>query len=338
MALRIENNYPLKVHNSFGMDVLADRFVEYSAEDELREALSLASGWNAPLLHIGAGCNLLFCGDYHGTVLHSAIKSFDVLERNDDSVLVRAGSGIDWDEFVQKCIGEGFFGLENLSGIPGEVGSSAVQNIGAYGVEVCERIERVEVLDVENGQSRVFLADECAYGYRDSIFKRPDHKHYIVLAVCYRLSTVFEPVLTYAPLSRMNPEGLTANDIRNEVLSLRNSKLPDPAVLGNAGSFFMNPVVAVSKARSLASEYPDMPQYPATDGFVKLSAAWMIDRCGWKGRSMGQAGVYERQPLVLVNLGGASGEEVLALAHAVIDSVYEKFGVYLRPEVNAIHS
>lgn len=338
MALRIENNYPLKEHNSFGLDVLADRFVEYSTEDELREALNLASGWDGPLLHIGAGCNLLFCGDYHGTVLHSANRSFEVLEKAGDTVLVRAGSGLDWDSFLLQCLENGFFGLENLSGIPGETGSSAVQNIGAYGVEVCERIERVEVLDVESGQKRVFAADECAYGYRDSIFKRPDHKHFIVLAVCYRLSTVFEPVLTYAPLSRMSPDGLTAMDIRAEVLSLRSSKLPDPAVLGNAGSFFMNPVVPLSKARALAAEYPDIPQYPATDGFVKLSAAWMIDRCGWKGRTMGQAGVYERQPLVLVNLGGATGEEVLSLAHAVIDSVYDKFGVYLRPEVNAIHS
>lgn len=350
MALRIETDYPLLAHNTFGMDVRADRFVEYHSEAELVDALRMLHGER--LLNIGGGSNLLFCGDFHGTVLRSAIDSVMVLPRpvshsrtvaDDGTVCVRVGSGHNWDSFVAQALESGWYGAENLSGIPGDVGASAVQNIGAYGAEIKDLVVKVETINAETCEKRVFAGEECGYAYRDSIFKRPENKKYIITYVTYRLRTSFEPNLSYKALADrfagcsggLRP-AFGAADVRREVVAMRGGKLPNPALLGNAGSFFMNPVVPETVYERLAAQYPGMPHYDAGEGFVKLSAAWLIDQSGWKGRSLGPAGVYEKQPLVLVNRGGATGSDILALASAIISDVSARFGVTLSMEVNRI--
>lgn len=329
------SNYSLKPHNTFGLDVTADNFVEYQSVEELREAIP---GLQKPMLHIGQGSNILFCGDFHGTVLHSRILDLEIVDDRPEGVSVRVGSGMVWDDFVAWCVTNGLYGAENLSGIPGEVGASAVQNIGAYGAEAKDIIERVEVLDALSLERRCFDASECGYGYRTSIFKQTQFRKYFVTHVVYRLSRQWKPNLSYAGLAKQF-EGKaepSAADIRSAVMALRDSKLPDPKVLGNAGSFFVNSVVSDMLASTLSLLYPDMPQYPAADGKVKLSAAWLIEHAGWKGADLGPAGVYEKQPLVLVNRGGATGEDIVRLAVAIIQDVYDTFGVELHPEVNKI--
>ena len=326
--------HSLLEHNTFGMEVKADCFFEYGSEEELRGALPHLE---RPLLNIGRGSNLLFCGDFHGTVLHSAIDGAEIVSTEGDAALVRAGSGYVWDGFVEWCISHGLYGAENLSGIPGEVGAAAVQNIGAYGAEVCRLIREVRTVDAESGEIRVFTADECGYAYRDSIFKRPENKRYIVTSVLLCLSRTWRPDLAYKALSQaFEGRTPTAAEVRQEVIAMRDSKLPDPRALGNGGSFFVNPVVPASKADLLSFLYPEMPRYTAGEGFVKLSAAWLIDKAGWKGQRLGRAGVYEKQPLVLVNLGGAAGSEIIALAEAIIGDIYDKFGVELSMEVNSL--
>lgn len=322
-------------YNTFGIDVYADRFIEYDTEDELRQVVSLLS--DTPYLHIGGGSNLLFTTDFKGIVLHSAIKGLTVVEENDEHVLVRVGAAEVWDDVVAYCIGQNWSGVENLSLIPGEVGASAVQNIGAYGVEVKDAIERVETIDLTNGESRVFGVDECHYGYRESVFKNELKGRYAVTYVTYSLNKRFTPHLDYGNI-RQQLDGVdvvTPAVVREAVIRIRQSKLPDPKVQGNAGSFFKNPVVDRDCYERLATLYPSMPHYEAENG-VKIPAGWMIDQCGWKGKSMGKAGVNPLQALVLVNLGGATGEEILQLCQAICNDVYQKFGVRISPEVNII--
>lgn len=332
-------NYPLLAHNTFGMDVRAARFIEYDNVDELTDLLRKEGGRLHPLLHIGGGSNLLFSGNYPGTVLHSAIKGFEVVAEDADKVEVRAGAGEVWDDFVAYAVANGWYGAENLSAIPGEVGASAVQNIGAYGVEVKDLIVAVETLAADTAERRVFTNAECGYAYRESVFKKELKGRYIVTHVVYRLGK--RPVfhLDYgnirAELERRACEP-TLETVRDVVMSIRASKLPDPKVLGNAGSFFMNPVVPRSLFEALRERYPDMPHYDVDNDRVKIPAGWMIDRCGWKGKALGRAAVHDRQALVLVNLGGATGEEVMYLAHEVARSVHDTFGIDIRPEVNYI--
>lgn len=332
-------NYPLLAHNTFGMDVRAARFIEYDNVDELTDLLRKEGGRLHPLLHIGGGSNLLFSGNYPGTVLHSAIKGFEVVAEDADKVEVRVGAGEVWDDFVAYAVANGWYGAENLSAIPGEVGASAVQNIGAYGVEVKDLIVAVETLAADTAVRRVFTNAECGYAYRESVFKKELKGRYIVTHVVYRLGK--RPVfhLDYgnirAELERRACEP-TLETVRDVVMSIRASKLPDPKVLGNAGSFFMNPVVPRSLFEALRERYPDMPHYDVDNDRVKIPAGWMIDRCGWKGKALGRAAVHDRQALVLVNLGGATGEEVMHLAHEVARSVHDTFGIDIRPEVNYI--
>lgn len=331
MILRRENA-SLLPFNTFGIDVTARELIEYDSEQALRQLAPLES-----FLHVGEGSNLLFTRPYDGTVLHSRICFTEVLgESADGSVAVRVGAGVMWDDLVAWAVVSGLSGIENLSLIPGEVGAAAVQNIGAYGVELKDVVTAVNTVDMHTGLPRRFTREECDYGYRDSVFKRTGMKRYAVTSVELELSRTYRPVTAYRALTDyMEQTGLEPSPeaVRRAVIHLRRGKLPEPAKLGNAGSFFTNPVVSVDKARELASQWPGMPEYPA-DGGVKLSAGWLIDRAGWKGRSMGRAGVYERQALVLVNLGGASGSEIVRLANAVVASVREQFGVTLTPEVN----
>ena len=337
--MNIQHNYPLLAHNTFGMDVEASVFVEYESVTELKEILLHQLCPEGKWLHIGGGSNLLFTGDFDGMILHSAIKGFEVVSENEDEVLVRAGAGEVWDDFVAYTVEKGWYGAENLSLIPGEVGASAVQNIGAYGVEAKDLIVKVDTLEVETGKERVFGNEECGYAYRESVFKHELKGKYIVTSVTYRLSKHPSYRLDYGNVrSELEKRGceLTLENVRRTIIDIRESKLPDPKVQGHAGSFFMNPIVPRPLFEELLGKYPSMPSYEVDAERVKIPAAWMIDQCGWKGKRMGNAGVHDKQALVLVNCGGATGQEIIALSEEIQRSVFDKFGVRISPEVNFI--
>ncbi|MGN0187010.1 MAG: UDP-N-acetylmuramate dehydrogenase [Paludibacteraceae bacterium] len=331
-------NYSLLPHNTFGMDVRARYFVEYDTVDDLTTFLQTDLAHNNQLLPIGAGSNLLFTGDYDGIILHSRIKFCDIVNETDDNVFVRVGAGVVWDDFCADMCARNLGGTENLSYIPGEVGASAVQNIGAYGAEAADIIVKVETIERATSTARIFDAAECDYGYRHSIFKGKLQGRYIVTAVTYRLSK--RPVLSldYGNL-RTALQGIsnpTVSDVRQAVIDIRRQKLPDPAELGSAGSFFKNPVVSITKFDSLLTQYPTMPHYSAGNETVKIPAAWLIEQCGWKGKTLGGAAVYAKQPLVLVNQNHATPADVQNLAQHIVDSVIEKFGIQIEPEANYI--
>lgn len=324
------------IPNTFGLDVKAGRWLEYASVEELK-ALIAEGQISSPYLHVGSGSNLLFLGDFEGTVLHSAIRSIELVNQDAEKVWLRVGAGVIWDDFVAYCVERGYYGAENLSLIPGEVGASAVQNIGAYGVEVKDLISCVETVDV-HGDKRVFGVEECGYAYRNSVFKRPDMKSFFVTHVTFALNKAEQYTLNYGTI-RQELEKYPQIDlatVRQVIVSIRESKLPDPKVLGNAGSFFMNPIVTRTKYEALLQEYPSMPSYQVDATHVKIPAGWMIEQCGWKGKSLGNAAVHDKQALVLVNCGGATGADIVALSDAVRAAVREKFGVEIHPEVNMI--
>lgn len=332
-------NCSLLPYNTFGMDVKASRFVEYASVEELRGLWNAEREAVARALHIGGGSNLLFASDYEGLILHSAIKGYTVVKETEEEVEVRVGAGEVWDDFVAYTVANGWYGAENLSLIPGEVGASAVQNIGAYGVEAKDLIVSVDTFGLETGEERRFMREECRYAYRESVFKQELKGKYAVTFVTYRLKK--HPVfhLEYGNIrAELEKQGCQVDleNVRRIIIAIRQAKLPDPKVLGNAGSFFMNPVVPKMQFEALLVQYPDMPHYPVDDAHVKIPAGWMIDRCGWKGKRVGHAGVHEKQALVLVNCGGATGKEVMHLAEEIVASVRERFGVTIRPEVNYI--
>ena len=332
-------NCSLLPYNTFGMDVKASRFVEYASVEELRGLWNAEREAVARALHIGGGSNLLFASDYEGLILHSAIKGYTVVKETEEEVEVRVGAGEVWDDFVAYTVANGWYGAENLSLIPGEVGASAVQNIGAYGVEAKDLIVSVDTFGLETGEERRFMREECRYAYRESVFKQELKGKYAVTFVTYRLKK--HPVfhLEYGNIrAELEKQGCQVDleNVRRIIIAIRQAKLPDPKVLGNAGSFFMNPVVLKMQFEALLAQYPDMPHYPVDDAHVKIPAGWMIDRCGWKGKRVGHAGVHEKQALVLVNCGGATGKEVMHLAEEIVASVRERFGVTIRPEVNYI--
>ena len=324
------------IPNTFGLDVKAGRWLEYASVEELK-ALIAEGQISSPYLHVGSGSNLLFLGDFEGTILHSAIRSIEMVNQDAEKVWLRVGAGVIWDDFVAYCVERGYYGAENLSLIPGEVGASAVQNIGAYGVEVKDLISCVETVDV-HGDKRVFGVEECGYAYRNSVFKRPDMKSFFVTHVTFALNKAEQYTLNYGTI-RQELEKYPQIDlatVRQVIVSIRESKLPDPKVLGNAGSFFMNPIVTRTKYETLLQEYPSMPSYQVDATHVKIPAGWMIEQCGWKGKSLGNAAVHDKQALVLVNCGGATGADIVALSDAVRAAVREKFGVEIHPEVNMI--
>ena len=328
--------YSLLSHNTFGIDVSAARFLEYASVEELQQQIAQGAV-TTPFLHIGGGSNLLFTKDYDGLILHSCIEGIEVTEEDERTVSVRVGAGVVWDDFVAYCVAHGWYGAENLSLIPGEVGAGAVQNIGAYGVEVKDLITAVETVNIQ-GDQRVYSIEECGYAYRNSIFKRPENKSVFITYVRFRLSKEEYYTLDYGTIRQelgKYPE-LTLPVVRKVIIDIRESKLSDPKVMGNAGSFFMNPIVSKEKLLALQQEYPQIPYYELADGQVKIPAGWMIDQCGWKGKSLGPAAVHDKQALVLVNRGGAKGSDIIALSDAVRASVREKFGIDIHPEVNFV--
>ena len=289
-----------------------------------------------PYIIIGGGSNLLLTRDFEGIVVRSAIKGHCF----EDGYRMVCGSGETFDDMVATSIEAGYYGLENLSLIPGDVGASAVQNIGAYGVEAKDLILCVWAIEIATGKPCMWGNEECEYGYRQSRFKHDWKNRYLITRVTYGLSRTFEPHLDYgnirAELERKGITEPTAQQLRQTIIDIRNAKLPDPKVTGNAGSFFMNPVVSREKYEELAAQFADMPHYKVDEQHEKIPAGWMIDQCGWKGRTMGRAGVHPKQALVLVNLGGATGSEIVALCTAIQQDVKAKFGIDIHPEVNII--
>ena len=332
--MTVRDNCSLADRNTFGMDVRANSLIDWATTDELKNALL---DIEKPVLMIGGGSNLLFMGDFKGTVLHSTISTIEIIGSTDDHVHVKVGAGVIWDDFVAWCTVNGFWGVENLSAIPGEVGASAVQNIGAYGVEAKDVIDTVQTICLADGSERDFSNPECNYAYRQSIFKNELKGQYAVAYVIYTLSKVPQPKLGYGALEQEVTRlgGPTLANIRQAVIAIRDSKLPDPKVLGNAGSFFMNPVISEQEFNIIRSNYPDVPSYAAPGG-VKVPAGWLIEKTGWKGRSRGPAAVYDKQALVLVNKGGATGADIKRLADTIIADVKQKFGITLSTEVNYI--
>ena len=333
------HGYNLKGHNTFGMDVNCRRYIEFSTVDELRHVVNSLSPEDEPLLFMGGGSNLLFTKDYCGTVLHSSIKGHHAT-RMDGNIFLRCGSGEVWDDVVRLCVDNGMYGAENLSLIPGEVGASAVQNIGAYGVEAKDLIEKVEAVDVKTGEVCEFSNSDCEYSYRWSKFKGEWRGRYVITYVTYRLSDMFVPHLDYGNIrSELEAKCInspTVSQLRDIIIEIRKAKLPDPAVEGNAGSFFTNPIVEKGKYEELVSRFGKVPHYTVDGGREKIPAGWMIEQCGWKGKSLGRAGVHSCQALVLVNRGGASGAEVLKLCDAIRNDVKLKFGIDIVPEVTVL--
>lgn len=339
-------DYSLLAHNTFGIDAKCSRFVEYASVEEAQQLVASLTEADQPLLILGGGCNLLLTGDYQGTVLHSAIMGIEVMENSSfenhedekGSVFLKCGSGEAFDDVVAYAVEHGYHGAENLSIIPGEVGASAVQNIGAYGVEAKDIIYKVEAVEIATGKVVNFDNADCQYSYRQSKFKHEWRDKYLVTHVIYRLSKTFTPDLDYGnirtSLAAKHIAEPTAQQLRDVIIEIRNAKLPDPKVEGNAGSFFMNPIVEKAKYDELAAQYPGMPHYTIDAEHEKIPAGWMIDQCGWKGKNLGRAGVHDKQALVLVNRGGATGEEIVKLCETIRKDVFEKFGIEIHPEVN----
>lgn len=343
--MRDINNYSLLDHNTFGIDAKCERFIEYASNEEAQMVAEVLRGANEYLI-IGGGSNLLLTKDYQGIVVTPATMQnvADGIEILNDGVSIRCWAGLVFDDVVAFATNKGLYGMENLSLIPGEVGASAVQNIGAYGAEAKDVIESIEAVEIATGKVVTISAADCNYAYRQSIFKHEWKNKYLITHVTYRLSSTFTPHLDYGNIrTELEKKGIgmpTAQQLRDTIIEIRNEKLPDPKVEGNAGSFFMNPIVDKEKYQGLAARYDKMPHYVVedTNGEVayKIPAGWMIDKCGWKGKTLGKAGVHAKQALVLVNRGGATGADITHLMKTIQDDVKRSFGIELHPEVNII--
>jgi UDP-N-acetylmuramate dehydrogenase len=336
--LKILNDISLRRFNTFSLDVRADFLIFLEKETD---AVTLFDGSKAKpekYFLLGGGSNILFIGNFAGTILHPVIADIKTEEKHSDYVLVSAGSGVIWDTLVEWSVSKGYGGLENLSMIPGTVGASAVQNIGAYGAEVKDTIEKIRTVSTRNGSIREFSKSECGFDYRNSVFKSEEKEKYIITRVYYRLT--LDPVinLKYGSLEdEVKSIGMvTLKNVRHAVINIRRSKLPDPGILGNAGSFFKNPVVSNSFADSLRKSYIEAPLYIDNSGSTKLSAAWLIDQCGWKGKRIGETGVHDKHSLVLVNYGKATGRDIYNLSEEIKNSVRDKFSIELEREVEIV--
>ncbi|WP_317197789.1 UDP-N-acetylmuramate dehydrogenase [Hymenobacter siberiensis] len=346
MMPQLEENVSLRPYNTFGLDVRARYFARFASADELRALLKLPQVQAAEKLILGGGSNLLFTQDFAGVVLKNEIRGLEIISEDGDAqtALVRAGAGESWHGMVEYTLDQQLSGIENLSLIPGTVGAAPLQNIGAYGAELRDTFDHLEAVEIATGEGRVFSAGECGFGYRESVFKNVLKSQFVVTAVVLRLHRQARPNLQYGAISdtlaELGIEGEpTPQDVSRAVVHIRRSKLPDPAEIGNAGSFFKNPEISQARFDHLKSQYPDLPGYPVPGG-VKVPAGWLIERAGWKGLRRGPGagthGVHARQALVLVNHGGATGGEVRQLAEEIISSVRQQFGVDLHPEVNIL--
>ncbi len=336
--MKIYNNISIKKYNTFGLNYIARLLILVHSEEELINFLKKHDHGKELLLIMGGGSNLLFTDDFQGTIIYPAIEGIQIEKENAENVIISVGAGVNWDSLVEWCVGSEFGGFENLSLIPGNAGATPIQNIGAYGVEIKDHIEKVRTVCILDGTVREFSKSECRFGYRDSIFKNDLKGKYIVTKVYYNLSKNSQLNLGYGALKdeteKIGPLSLT--NVRQAVINIRRSKLPDPEITGNAGSFFKNPVVNNLIAEKLKSEYPAMPSYTDPSGNTKLAAGWLIEQCGWKGQKSGRAAVHDKQALVIINNGNATGKEIYDLSEKIRLSVYETFGVELMREVEVV--
>lgn len=336
--LKVHENYSLKKNTTFGVDVAAAWYAEPTSAEALLFATEHArkKGWKYYIT--GEGSNLLFTGDYQGLIIHPLIKGISVVDESASEILVKAGAGENWDQFVANCVAQNWYGAENLSLIPGSVGAAPVQNIGAYGTEAKDIITYVEVVNTRNMQQEVLSNAACEFGYRDSVFKHGDPGKYIVTAVLFTLKKNAGLMLDYGNVKDvfMQRETQDLDNLRETIIGIRSSKLPDPAETGNAGSFFKNPVVTAGTFEILQSRYTKIPNYAAGAGRVKIPAAWLIETAGWKGVRDGDVGTWPQQPLVIVNYGNASGRQIFDFSEKICASVLEKFGIRLEREVTVI--
>lgn len=333
------NNVSLQPYNTFGLDVKAKHFAEVNSLIELKQALIESE--NETHLFIGGGSNILLTKDYDGLVILNKIKGIQIEKETEDYVILKAYSGENWHEFVMYCVTHNWGGIENLSLIPGTIGAAPMQNIGAYGMEIEQVFETLEAINLETLKIENFNKVECEFGYRESVFKRKKKGQYFIYSVTFRLTKKHKINLDYGDIKtilinqNIAPELATIKDISEAVIAIRQSKLPDPKVLGNSGSFFKNPTISKEEFDALQIKFPSIKGYPNNDGF-KIPAGWLIEQCGWKGKHVGNTGSHAQQALVLVNYGDATGNEVYQLALAIIESVKETFGITLEPEVNII--
>lgn len=333
----LQQNTSLKPYNTFGVDVNSSFFTEVSTVNNLKEILQKNT---KPILILGGGSNILLTKSFNGLVVKNNIRGIDLLDDSENDVVLKVGSGENWHQFVMYCIDHGYCGVENLSLIPGSVGASPMQNIGAYGVEVKDLIDEVEVLDLKKLSIKTFKNSECEFGYRTSIFKTSHKDKYFITSVTFRLSKKPNLNTSYGAIeSELMNRGITKpsiKDVSDAVIAIRQSKLPDPAKIGNSGSFFKNPIVTVEELKNIQNEYENVPNYLQEDGTYKIAAGWLIEQCGWKGKKIENYGVHDKQALVLVNYGGATGQQIYQLSDDIINSVKEKFNVTLEREVNII--
>lgn len=336
--MQILNNYPLKKYHTFGTDVYARYFTEINSVAEFKELQETAIYQNNPSLILGGGSNLLFTKNYEGLVIKNNIAGIEIIQEDDAHVYVKAAAGENWHGFVLYCVDHNYGGVENLSLIPGCVGASPMQNIGAYGAEIKDVCFEVNTLDVHTGEERTFSNADCKFGYRESVFKNIYKNQYLITSVVFKLNK--KPVLNTSygaieqELKAMGVTRPTVKAVSDAVIRIRSSKLPDPAKIGNAGSFFKNPEVSAQKHNELKQHFPDLVAYALDNSHYKLAAGWLIEQCGFKGKRVGDAGVHVHQALVLVNYGTASGGEIYNLSQQVLDAVQDKFGITLEREVN----
>lgn len=336
--MEVHAGYSLKAYNTFGLPATAEFFVRAETIEEIKEILTWKKNKN--LFVLGGGSNILLIDKVPGVTLQNALKGIEMIQEDEGSWLIKAYAGENWHKFVMYCIDKGYAGLENLSLIPGNVGASPMQNIGAYGVELKDVFHSLEALHVHTLESRVFMANECEFDYRSSIFKTREIGNYIITSVTFRL--LKHPVFhtSYGAIEQeleaMGVKELSIRAISDAVIRIRRSKLPDPEHLGNAGSFFKNPIISALHFNELKEKYPSLPGYPQADGRVKVPAGWLIEQAGWKGKRMGNCGVHEHQALVLVNYGNATGQEIWQLSEAIVQDILSKYNIALEREVNVV--
>ena len=338
--MKVVEDHSIKNLNTFGVDVKAKYIAEIFSEDDLYKLLGNKEFENISKCVLGGGSNILFTKDYNGLIIKNSVHGIRIIEDDDEFVIIEAGAGINWDDFVNYCVERKWGGVENLSLVPGTVGAAPIQNIGAYGQELENVFFNLEGVFIESGEKKSFSNLECNFGYRDSIFKNELRNKLVITKVSLKLSKRPEINLSYPAVREELNDRKIANpkikDLRKIIIDIRKAKLPDPKIIGNAGSFFKNPVIRIEKFQMLRVKFPDLNYYPVDDLHVKLSAAALIDKCGWKGKRIGNCGCYEKQPLVLVNYGGATADEIINLANSIKSSVEEKFEISLEKEVNLI--
>jgi len=335
--MEIKQNISLKPYNTFGVEVNAKSFVEVNNAEELKEVLKEN---DKQILILGGGSNVLFTRDFNGLVIKNNLTGISIIKEDDTSVWLKVGAGEIWHQFVLFCLEKNYAGLENLSLIPGNVGASPMQNIGAYGVEVKDVITEVEAFDLNTFSIQKFSNSACEFGYRTSVFKTSEKGNYFITAVTYKLKKQAEINTSYGAIEnellRMNVSSPSIKDVSDAVINIRSSKLPDPKKIGNSGSFFKNPIVSLLQKNKILKDYPNAPNYPQRDGSFKMAAGWLIEQCGWKGKCLGDYGVHDKQALVLVNYGSAKGSDIFELSEEIIKSVIDTFGIELEREVNIL--